>query len=113
MRNQADVRVPWVAAEDARLTPFTRNYPATVAELFAAFPVHAAVREIPWSRRVSIEEHTRNLGTHSYFAVMDPIERTELLDMNRTALTRLFPDGELDEPYRCGLTVVRSATPHT
>lgn len=44
--NQADVRVPWVAAEDARLAPFTRNYRATVAELFAPFPVHVATREI-------------------------------------------------------------------
>jgi hypothetical protein len=41
---------------------------------------------------------------------MDPVERTELLSANHNALTRLFPDGELDEPYRCGLTVVRPAT---
>ncbi|MEW2114169.1 class I SAM-dependent methyltransferase [Streptomyces sp. NPDC005474] len=111
--NQADVRVPWVAAEDARLAPFTRDYPATVAELVAPFPVHVATREILWSRRITVEEHIRNLGTHSHFAVMDPIERAELLDMNRTALARIFPGGELDEPYRCGLTVVRSATTHT
>jgi hypothetical protein len=41
---------------------------------------------------------------------MDPAERAGLLGANRTALTRLFPDGELDEPYLCGLTVVRPAT---
>ncbi|WP_328843461.1 class I SAM-dependent methyltransferase [Streptomyces sp. NBC_00258] len=111
--NQADVRVPWVAAEDARLAPFTRNYPATVAELFAPFPVHVCTREIPWSRRITVEEHIRNLGTHSHFAVMDPIERAELLDTNHAALARLFPDGNLDEPYRCGLTVVRSVTTRT
>ncbi|TRO56557.1 class I SAM-dependent methyltransferase [Streptomyces sp. IB201691-2A2] len=111
--NQADVRVPWVAAEDARLAPFTRNYPATVAELFAPFSVHVCTREIPWSRRITVEEHIRNLGTHSHFAVMDPIERAELLDTNHAALARLFPDGNLDEPYRCGLTVVRSVTTHT
>ncbi|MFG2815762.1 class I SAM-dependent methyltransferase [Streptomyces sp. NPDC048410] len=111
--NQADVRVPWVAAEDARLAPFTRNYPATVAELFASFPVHVATREIPWSRRITVEEHTSYLATHSHFAVMDPIERAALLDMNRTVLARIFPEGELDEPYLCGLTVVRPATTHT
>lgn len=108
--NQADVRVPWVAAEDARLAPFTRNYPATVAEQFAPFSVHVATREIPWSRRITVEEHISNLETHSHFAVMDPHERAELLNTNRTALARLFLDGELDEPYRCGLTVVRSIT---
>ncbi|MFC9910904.1 class I SAM-dependent methyltransferase [Streptomyces sp. NPDC059862] len=108
--NQADVRVPWVAAEDARLAPFTRSFPTTVAELFAPFPVQVSTREITWSRRITVEEHLRNLGTHSHFVVMHPVERAALLDANRTALARLFPDGELDEPYRCGLTVVRAAT---
>ncbi|MGW3420038.1 class I SAM-dependent methyltransferase [Streptomyces phaeochromogenes] len=107
--NQADIRVPWVAAEEDRLAPFTRGFPTTVAELFASFPVRVAIREVTWSRRTTVEEHIRNLATHSHFAVTDPTERAELLGANRTALARLFPDGELDEPYRCGLTVVRPA----
>ena len=111
--NHADVRVPWVAAEDARLTPFTRDFPTTVAELLAPFPVRVSTREITWSRRITVDEHIRNLGTHSHFVVMDPAERAGLLGANRTSLARLFPDGELDEPYRCGLTVVRSATRRT
>lgn len=51
--NQADVRVPWVAAEDARLAPFTRNYPATVAELFAPFPVHVVRSRWPPTYKTS------------------------------------------------------------
>jgi len=107
--NQADIRVPWVAAEEDRLAPFTRGFPTTVAELFASFPVRVATREVTWSRRITVEEHIRNLATHSHFAVMDPAERAELLGANRTALARLFPGDDLDEPYRCGLTVVRPA----
>jgi SAM-dependent methyltransferase len=30
--NQADISVPWVAAEEERLAPFTRDFPTTVAE---------------------------------------------------------------------------------
>ncbi|WAU83227.1 class I SAM-dependent methyltransferase [Streptomyces sp. Qhu-G9] len=108
--NQADSRVDWVQAEEDRLAPFTRGYPTTVAELFTSFPVRVTTREITWSRRITVEERIGNLGTHSHFVVMDPEERAELLGVNRAALTRLFPDGDLDEPYRCGLTVVRSAT---
>ncbi|MEW2399439.1 class I SAM-dependent methyltransferase [Streptomyces sp. NPDC046862] len=105
--NQADIRVPWVAAEEDRLAPFTRGFPTTVAELFTPYPVRVATREVTWSRRITVEEHIRNLSTHSHFVVMEPVERDGLLDANRAALTRLFPDGRLDEPYRCGLTVVR------
>lgn len=105
--NQADIRVPWIAAEEDRLAPFTRGFPTTVAELFAPYPVRVAAREVTWSRRITVDEHVRNLSTHSHFVVMDPVERDGLLDANRAALTRLFPDGRLDEPYRCGLTVVR------
>ncbi|WP_326757873.1 methyltransferase domain-containing protein [Streptomyces phaeochromogenes] len=107
--NQADIRVPWVAAEEDRLAPFTRGFPTTVAESFAPFPVRVATREITWSRRITVEEHIRNLATYSHFVVMDPAERAQLLGANRAALARLFADGELDEPYRCGLTVVRPA----
>ncbi|MEU9876122.1 hypothetical protein [Streptomyces phaeochromogenes] len=107
--NQADISIPWVAAEEDRLAPFTRDFPTTVADSFAPFPVRVATREITWSRRITIGEHIRNLATHSHFVVMDPAERAQLLGANRTALTRLFPGGELDEPYRCGLTVVRAA----
>ncbi|GIF65319.1 methyltransferase [Asanoa ishikariensis] len=109
--NQADTRVGWVAEEDQRLAPFTRGFPTTVAEQFAAHRV--ATRELTWSRRTTVDEHIRNLSTHSHFVIMDPAERTELLDANRAALARLFPDGELDEPYRCGLTVVRSMSPRS
>ncbi|MEU5978254.1 class I SAM-dependent methyltransferase [Streptomyces sp. NPDC047315] len=105
--NQADVRVPWVAAEDARLAPFSRDFPTTVAEQFGPFPVRVSTREVTWSRRVTLDEHVHNLATHSHFAVMDPAERAELLTANRAALARLFPVGEVEEPYRCGLTVVR------
>ncbi|MFV2120370.1 hypothetical protein ACE14D_18810 [Streptomyces sp. Act-28] len=80
----------------------------TVATRYAAFPVRVSTREFTWPRRITIEEHVRNLETHSHFVVMEPVERAALLDANRAAPARLLPDGELDEPYRCGLTVVRS-----
>lgn len=110
--NQTDIRVKWVAEEDERLGPsFTHGYPITVADVLAPFPVRVATREFTWSRRITVEQHVRNLGTHSHFLVMDPAERAELLGAHRAELDRLFPDGELDEPYRCGLTVARADTP--
>ncbi|MCP9963480.1 methyltransferase domain-containing protein [Streptomyces somaliensis] len=105
--SHADVRVPWVAEEEERLAPFTHGFPETMAEAFAPFPVRVSTREFTWSRRTTVGERVRNLGTLSHFAVMDPAERAGLLERNRTALARLFPDGELDEPYRCALTAVR------
>ncbi|MCP9956205.1 MULTISPECIES: class I SAM-dependent methyltransferase [Streptomyces] len=105
--NQIDLRVPWVAQEQDRLAPFAHGFPPTVAESFAPFPVRVSTREFTWSRRISVDEHIRNLETHSHFVVMDPVRRAELLDADRAALERLFPGGELDEPYRCGLTAVR------
>lgn len=105
--NRADLRVPRVAEEEDRLAPFAHGFPATVAELFAPFRVHVSTREFAWSRRTTVDQHIRNLGTHSHFAVMDPAERAGLLEENRAALARLFPGGGLDEPYRCGLTAVR------
>ncbi|MFL4904602.1 class I SAM-dependent methyltransferase [Streptomyces sp. MMS24-I2-30] len=107
--NQADLRVAWVAEEEERLAPFTRRFPTTVAELFTAYPVQVATGEFTWSRRITVDEHTRNLGTHSHFVIMDPAERADILGANHTALVRDFPAGALDEPYRCGLTVVRPA----
>ncbi|WP_438289601.1 class I SAM-dependent methyltransferase [Streptomyces sp. HUAS TT7] len=106
-RNHADLGVAWVAAEEDRLAPFIHSRPMNVPVVFAPFPVRVTTREIAWSRRIAVEERIRNLATLSHFVVMDPVERAELLGLNRTALTRLFPDGELDEPYRCVLTLVR------
>ncbi|MGW1197952.1 class I SAM-dependent methyltransferase [Streptomyces sp. NPDC002536] len=106
-RNHADIRVAWVAAEEDRLAPFTHSRPVNAPEVFTPFPVQVTTREIAWSRRVTVEERIQNLGTLSHFVVMPRAERAGLLSTNRTALARLFPDGELDEPYRCVLTVVR------
>lgn len=111
--NRADLRVEWVAAEADRLAPFEHGHPGDVAEQFAPYPVRVATREVTWSRRITVDDHLRNLGTHSHFLIMEPTERAELLAANHAALTRLFPDGQLDEPYRCGLTVVRPANAPT
>jgi SAM-dependent methyltransferase len=56
-------------------------------------------REVRWSRRVPVDTHLANLGSHSAFLVTPADRRTAFLDEERVHLLDVFPDGIVEETY--------------
>ncbi|MGA5008947.1 class I SAM-dependent methyltransferase [Streptomyces koyangensis] len=54
---------------------------------------------IPWSRRLTVDDHLANLASHSLFLVADAALAQDFLDHERARLLRLFPDGHVEERY--------------
>ncbi|MEU8890221.1 class I SAM-dependent methyltransferase [Streptomyces sp. NPDC048442] len=137
--NVMDDTVQWVADQDTRLRTFfadtpsadpepsTPTQPSTEAEPGTPTPMSAhgnmknrishntgglnfLSRKVPWSRRISIEEHLANLGTHSAFLIHDPESTDRFFAKERAELLNAFPDGWLEEPYVVELHVARA--PH-
>ncbi|HEY8978966.1 MAG TPA: class I SAM-dependent methyltransferase [Streptomyces sp.] len=64
-------------------------------------------RMIRWSRRVPLDTHLANLGSHSVFLV-DTEERTKaFFAAERAHLQAEFPDGVVEETYDVSLLVAR------
>ncbi|MGM9337062.1 class I SAM-dependent methyltransferase [Streptomyces murinus] len=55
--------------------------------------------KLRWSRRVPLDTHLANLGSHSHFLVMDAPARDAFLTEERTHLQQVFPDGVVEETY--------------
>ncbi|GHE06988.1 class I SAM-dependent methyltransferase [Streptomyces alanosinicus] len=58
-----------------------------------------ARRDIRWSRRVPVDTHLANIGSHSAFLVAPRERRTAFLEEERTHLLKVFPDGIVEETY--------------
>ncbi|MGW0766423.1 class I SAM-dependent methyltransferase [Streptomyces sp. NPDC002676] len=56
-------------------------------------------REIRWSRRVPLDTHLANLGSHSFVLVAPEERRTAYLEEERAHLLKVFPDGIVEETY--------------
>ncbi|MEV5873331.1 class I SAM-dependent methyltransferase [Streptomyces sp. NPDC052101] len=56
-------------------------------------------REVRWSRRVTIDTHLANLGSHSAFLLTPAERRTAFLEEERAHLLKVFPDGIVEETY--------------
>ncbi|MET8722583.1 class I SAM-dependent methyltransferase [Streptomyces misionensis] len=63
--------------------------------------------KIRWSRRVTLDTHLANIGSHSLFLVLDEPRRTAFLDEERGHLLEVFPDGVVQETYDVLLLVAR------
>ncbi|NGO72580.1 class I SAM-dependent methyltransferase [Streptomyces boncukensis] len=103
--NQPDSRVAWVAEQDERLgAGLTRPFVCAegAREALVPFGATVAVRDIPWSRRVTLDGHLRNVGSHSYFSTL-PDRGEALLRTERVLLRERFPEGMVEEPYVCVL----------
>ncbi|WP_129307627.1 class I SAM-dependent methyltransferase [Streptomyces sp. L2] len=68
-------------------------------------------REVRWSRRVPIDTHLANIGSHSAFLVLPEHRRTAFLDEERAHLLNVFPDGIVEETYDVLLLVAVTLTP--
>ncbi|MET9736357.1 class I SAM-dependent methyltransferase [Streptomyces sp. NPDC006458] len=68
-----------------------------------------AHRHLRWSRRVPVDTHLANLGSHSIFLTDTEQRRTGFLAEERRHLLRVFPDGIVEETYDLDLLVARAA----
>ena len=110
--NTPDLAHDWVRAQEERLAERCPGYhrvgerPSPEPALLRRHGFASEFRTVRWSRRVDVDTHLRRLGTHSFLAVMgadaEPVLRAE-----RSELSRLFPDGVVEEPFVVELTVAR------
>ena len=110
--NVPDLDAGWVQAQEGRfrdrVTGYHRfgltNESAGIINALG-LPLRVLGDEVRWTRRVPLDEHLANLGTHSYFALLGQDERAEIFADERAELLKVFPDGIVDEPYRVNVTV--------
>ncbi|MFE9932393.1 class I SAM-dependent methyltransferase [Streptomyces sp. NPDC005533] len=106
--NDTDAGVPWIAAQEERLRVFFRaaagvNGFRTLPQGLGAF----TTRTVRWSRRVTLDAHLANLASHSAFLILGEAGTREYVAAEREQLTRLFPDGAVEERYVVTLAVAR------
>ena len=103
--NQHDQSVPWVHEHDLRLFAACGIPPHPgdewTAVLLAGKPWRRKVAtvEIPWSRRVGLEELGRNMLTKSYVFALGPHRAAAVVDAELAELGRVHPSGVVDEPF--------------
>ncbi|MFG2676302.1 class I SAM-dependent methyltransferase [Streptomyces sp. NPDC048445] len=121
--NVADPGVGWIAEQGDRLLAFFAAEVPEVAE--AAGPAAANTgahgspvsardlpaglsfvhRRVPWTRRVPLDTHLANLGSHSAFLILGDEPARHFLSEEREHLARRFPDGTVEETYVVELSV--------
>lgn len=106
--NDPDLRVPWIAAQDARIRERVSAVGLPARESLAGIDV--TTREVRWSRRVPLEVHLANHASHCAFLLLGADGTGEFLAAERERLLGLFPDGAVEESYVVTLHVARSAS---
>ncbi|ANB07747.1 methyltransferase [Streptomyces ambofaciens] len=112
--NTAALDVPWIAAAADRidrhfgleLSAEQRNVGARAADPAGLLDfVHRSVR---WSRRVPLDTHLANLGSHSVFLTDGEDRGAAFLAEERRHLLADFPDGIVQETYVVRLLFARA-----
>ncbi|MGW7260249.1 class I SAM-dependent methyltransferase [Streptomyces sp. NPDC054834] len=110
--NKSALGVPWIDAQNDRLKRhFDVDRRAEVhnsSRSALADPtgrLDFADRTVRWSRRVPVDTHLANLGSHSIFLVQDPATAEAFLAEERSHLLTAFPDGMVEEVYDVELLV--------
>lgn len=103
-RNEPDLSVPWIAAEQERLRGFLAALSHPRAGRLPEGPGFTE-RRLTWSRRVPVEVHLANLGTQSAFLMLGPERADAFLGTERERLARLFPGGVVEERYVVNLVL--------
>ncbi|MZF87533.1 class I SAM-dependent methyltransferase [Streptomyces sp. SID5643] len=65
-------------------------------------------RTVRWSRRVPVDTHLANIGSHSVFLVDGPERTAPFLAAEREHLLRVFPDGVVEEVYEVVLLLAEA-----
>lgn len=105
--NTSAVDVPWIEAQAHRMERLLgvdhvvqRNGDGSRAAL--ADPTGGldfAHRTVRWSRRVPLDLHLANIGSHSAFLIHDDKSTAAFLAEERRHLLAAFPDGTVEETY--------------
>lgn len=113
--NTAALDVPWIAAQAQRIEQYfdgahptgqgtATKQPARDTHTERAFegtpehPPHTH-RIVRWSRRVAVDTHLANIGSHSIFLVLGKEGTAAFLTEERVRLLEAFPDGQVEEVY--------------
>ncbi|MBV2354588.1 class I SAM-dependent methyltransferase [Streptomyces sp. J2-1] len=105
--NADALELDWISAQSDRIARFFDLDMAAEKRKPAARIEHAdpsgrldfRLREIRWSRRVPLDTHLANIGSHSGFLVAPEARRAAFLETERDQLLRIFPDGVVEETY--------------
>ena len=112
--NRHDVTVSWMAESQQRVYQACDEPEhadeAWVAELLRTPPWsrRVATVEIPWSRRLSLPDFGRDLGTRSYVFALGPDRATAVVAAELAELERVHPSGVLDEPFTTYAVLARN-----
>lgn len=116
--NSADHTVPWLAAQGARIARClgyddeARHTADRTSELTKALDFRRD--RVRWSRRIPLDSHLANVGSHSAFLVLGQDSTAAFLAEEREELLKTFPDGMVEESYNVDLllaTVIAPAMP--
>lgn len=105
--------VPWIAEAAARIARHfdidisaeKRNVDARAADPTGFLDFTR--RTVRWSRRVPVDTHLANIGSHSVFLVHAADHTASFLAEEREHLFRAFPDGFVEEVYEVVLLLAR------
>ncbi|MGW1848290.1 class I SAM-dependent methyltransferase [Streptomyces sp. NPDC001966] len=107
--------VPWIAEQDARLRRFfgagDSAHGSAVRSRDLPSGLDFAHRRLPWTRRVPLDTHLANLGSHSAFLVLGAEPTRRFLTEEGARLAELFPDGTVEESYAVDLSVAVAPAP--
>ncbi|WP_406303584.1 class I SAM-dependent methyltransferase [Streptomyces sp. NBC_00885] len=110
--NVSDRDVPWIAEQDERLRSELKEGAHGAAGPARRLPegLERAERRVHWTRRVCLDTHLDNLGSHSLFLVLGAQATASFLARERAELLKVFPDGIVEEAYAVELSVTLRAS---
>ncbi|MFF4832791.1 class I SAM-dependent methyltransferase [Streptomyces sp. NPDC001315] len=111
--------VPWIAAQSDRIyrhfdinSAVEKN--GSGARAILSDPtgrLDFARRQVRWSRRVPVDTHLANIGSHSGFLVQGKEAAAAFLAEERNHLLEVFPDGIVEEVYDVDLLLAINPAP--
>ncbi|MFF5483617.1 class I SAM-dependent methyltransferase [Streptomyces sp. NPDC012935] len=115
--NTTPLDIPWHAAQAVRIERRFGTHPvveqngsgARAALSDPTGRLDFTGRKVRWSRRIPIDTHLANLGSHSLFLVHGTEASTAFLTEEKHLLLDTFPDGIIEETYDVDLLVATTS----
>ncbi|MBT3153687.1 class I SAM-dependent methyltransferase [Streptomyces sp. CHD11] len=115
--NTSALDVPWIAeAADRAARHFGFDFSAEKRNLGAhtadfAGRLDVIRHDVRWSRRVPLDTHLANLGSHSLFLLQGEERSAAYLAEERRHVLDVFPDGTVEETYDVLLLLATTPAP--